>query len=258
MNDFLNPTNWKYTSSPEEGFSTVVSPENSCGKTTWIFRLNLSKGGRYRLQNQLLELNGLVTSGRARVAFHDESHQLKTRDSFYIPAGHPLEIEAVADLVVFIGGGPCEGKGHFFVRHYDLSLPLGARHQIHGRPPFQREVFMTLAQEDEASRLICGVTEGQPGMWTSWPPHQHTKDLEEVYCYFDIPLPGFALQLLSRVPGRIEAVHPVSNGDCVIVPEGYHPTVAMPGVRSCYFWVMVALRPESRRYDLAVNDPSYA
>jgi 5-deoxy-glucuronate isomerase len=116
---------------------------------------------------------------------------------------------------------------------------------------------MTINQETPGSRLICGITESEDGKWTSWPPHQHTKDLEEVYCYFDIPKPAFALHLASRKPGEVEAVHPVSDGDCVIVPEGYHPTVGMPGAKSTYFWVMVAHSKESRRYDLAVNDPNF-
>jgi 5-deoxy-glucuronate isomerase len=91
-------------------------------------------------------------------------------------------------------------------------------------------------------------------MWTSWPPHQHTEDLEEVYCYFDLPTPRFALHLSSRTPGIIEAVHPVSTGDFVIIPEGYHPTVGSPGGRSSYFWIMVAHRKESRSYELAKAD----
>ena len=143
------------------------------------------------------------------------------------------------------------------MRKYDLTLPLGNIHQTHGKPPYQREVFMTLAQEDLGSRLICGITEGEPGKWTSWPPHQHSKDLEEIYCYFDIPKPKFALHLSSRKPGEIEEVYPVSSGDFVIVPEGYHPTVGMPGVKSCYFWIMAAFSEKSRRYDLAVNDPNF-
>ena len=116
---------------------------------------------------------------------------------------------------------------------------------------------MTVAQQDEASRLICGVTEGEPGQWTSWPPHQHSADLEEIYCYFNIPKPQFALHLASRLPGQIEEVFTVSTGDFVIIPEGYHPTCGMPGVRSCYFWIMAAHQLSSRRYDLAVNDPNY-
>lgn len=113
---------------------------------------------------------------------------------------------------------------------------------------------MTLNQETPASRMINGLTWGAPGMWTSWPPHQHSADLEEVYCYFDLAPPEFALHLSSRSPGVIEAVHPVSTGDFVIIPEGYHPTVGSPGARSSYFWIMVAHRRESRSYELAKAD----
>jgi len=257
MKDVFSPLNWKYSSPEEDGFHPVVTPENSACKVTWVFRLNLSKGNSYTMEDKGLELNGAVIKGKARVKHASGTSDLYERDSFYLPANDTLEIEALEDLFIFIGGGPFEGKGTYFTRVYDLSLPEGDIHQVHGKPPYQREVFMTISQQDAGSRLICGITFGEDGKWTSWPPHQHSKDLEEVYCYFDIPAPEFALHLASRKQGVIEAVHPVSTGDCVAVPEGYHPTVGMPGSKSCYFWVMSALKPESRRYDLAVNDPHF-
>ena len=151
-------------------------------------------------------------------------------------------------------------RGRIKVAHHSEKDELEKQdsfYQVHGKVPYQRDVFMTLGPEDEASRLICGITRGEPGKWTSWPPHQHTEDLEEVYCYFDIPKPKSAFHFSSRREGEFEHIHPVSTGDCVLIPEGYHPTCGMPGVSSCYFWVMAAHRPESRRYDLAVNDPSF-
>ncbi len=249
--------NWKYASPEIQGLHTVVSPANSDLKTTWGFRLNLDAGSEYLLVNDLLELNGAIIMGKASLQLDAASYVLSERDSFYLPGNHHIKILAISNLIVFIGGAPCEGKGKFMVRRYDLTLPLGNIHQIHGRPPFQREVFMTISQEDPGSRLICGITEGEQGQWTSWPPHQHSNDLEEIYCYFDIPKPKFALHLSSRFQGEIEEVYPVSTGDFVIVPEGYHPTVGMPGVKSCYFWIMAAFTEKSRRYDLAVNDPNF-
>ncbi len=257
MIDLNDPKNWKYTSTDGEGFHTIVDPGNSACKVTWIFRLNLSKGKCFTLVDKDLELNGMVFKGKVSVNHENQAHTLNVRDSFYLPGGETIEIMAEEDMYMFIGGGPYEGEGDFFVRLYDLSLPHGEIHQVHGKPPYQREVFMTINQEVPGSRLICGITESEEGKWTSWPPHQHTKDLEEVYCYFDIPEPAFALHLSSRKEGRVEAVHPVSEGDCVIVPEGYHPTVGMPGVKSTYFWVMVAHSRKSRRYDLAINDPHF-
>jgi len=248
---------WKYKSPDSQGYHTVVAPDNSDLKTTWGFRLNLNAGHQYQITDENLELNGVVISGQATIGFNGNEHLLSVRDSFYMPSQTAVTIVAESNLVIFLGGAPCEGNCQFFVRKYDLSLPLGNIHQIHGKPPYQREVFMTISQEDEGSRLICGVTEGEPGQWTSWPPHQHSNDLEEIYCYFDIPRPNFALHLSSRIPGEIEEIYPVSTGDFVIVPEGYHPTVGMPGIKSCYFWIMAAFTEKSRRYDLAVNDPHF-
>lgn len=257
MEDRSHPSNWKYESPEEEGFWEIVSPENSACKITWVYRLNLSKNREYKLQHDKLELNCALISGAVKMNHKDNSYELEKFDSFYLPAKESLIITAKEDCSIFIGGGIFEKKGEFFTRNYDLSLPLGDIHQIHGKPPYQREVFMTVAQQDEASSLICGITIGEPGKWTSWPPHQHTKDLEEVYCFFDIPEPQAAFHYASRKAGKFEYVHPVSTGDCVIVPEGYHPTCGMPGVSSCYFWVMTAHKSESRRYDLAINDPSF-
>jgi 5-deoxy-glucuronate isomerase len=255
--DLHHPANWKYSSSDEPGLHTVVSPDNSACRTTWVFRLNLPAGTSHTLIDDALELNAVVIDGSVELDLDGRCEQLKKYDSIYLPAGKPVEMVATEDACLYIGGAPYEGEGEFFVRSLDLSLPLGDIHQVHGEPPYQREVFMTLNQEVPASRLICGLTWGDDGRWTSWPPHQHTADLEEVYCFFDIPAPQFALHLCSRTPGTVEAIHPVSTGDCVAIPEGYHPTVGMPGVKSTYFWVMAAHSQSSRRYDLAVNDPHF-
>ncbi len=252
-----HPANWKFTSPENEGFFQVISPVYSICKITWIFRLNLKKGNSYHLVDNKLELNGVIIRGKAVIIYNGNETDLQKFDSFYLPAEHELMIQAIEDCSIFIGGSLYEGKGSFFTRKHDLSLPIGEIHQIHGKPPYRREVFMTLAQQDAGSRLICGITTGDPGAWTSWPPHQHTKDLEEVYCYFDIPKPRSAFHFASRNNGEFEFIHPVSTGDCVIIPEGYHPTCGMPGVKSCYFWVMSAHSPERRRYDLAVNDPNF-
>jgi len=257
MENKNHPSNWKYSSTEEEGFFEIVTPENSACKITWIYRLNLASSSEYILQNDKLELNAAVIRGVVKISCNSENYNLEKFDSFYLPAKEKLVITATADCSIFIGGGIFYKRGKFFVRKYDLSLPLGDIHQIHGKPPYQREVFMTVAQQDEASSLICGITIGEPGKWTSWPPHQHTMDLEEVYCFFDIPRPQSAFHYASRKMGEFEYIHPVSTGDCVIVPEGYHPTCGMPGVKSCYFWVMTAHKKTSRRYDLAVNDPRF-
>jgi len=257
MTDRSHPSQWKYESPETAGMHEVITPENSPCKLTWVFRLNLAAGSRHELYRPDLELNGAVIEGSVKLIHENKTYQLEKLDSFFLPGTQKVVIEALEDAILFIGGSLNEGRGDFFTRKYDLALPLGDIHQIHGESPYKREVFMTLAQQDEGSRLICGITIGEEGKWTSWPPHQHTSDLEEVYCFFDIPKPKVAFHYSSRKAGEFEHVHPVSTGDCVVIPEGYHPTCGMPGVKSSYFWIMAAHSPKSRRYDLAVNDPNF-
>ncbi len=240
-----------------EGFHEVISPDNSACKLTWVFRLNLEPGESYTLQNERLELNGVSFTGRYQLESNGETYGLVKLDSFYLPGGKKVVITAIDKLAMFIGGSLFEDRGEFFIRKYDLELPQGIIRQVHGVAPYRRDVFMCVDQEAEASRIITGITVGDAGMWTSWPPHQHSDHLEEVYCYFDIPRPKSAFHYASRVAGEFEAIHPVSSGDCVVIPEGYHPTLGMPGVKSSYYWIMSAHRPESRRYDLVVNDPNF-
>ena len=118
-----------------------------------------------------------------------------------------------------------EGIGHAFFRSFDLSQPVGDIHQIRGEGIGQREVMMTLSDKDEASRLICGLTWGGEGAWTSWPPHRHEKDLEEVYCYFGMPLPHFGFHISYLKSGEVEDIvpHTVHSGTMVEAPVGDHP-----------------------------------
>jgi 5-deoxy-glucuronate isomerase len=39
-----------------------------------------------------------------------------------------------------------------------------------------------------------------------------------------------------------------------LADHGYHPTVATPGTRNIYFWVLAALDPSKRSYKKAVTD----
>ncbi|MFR2253549.1 MAG: 5-deoxy-glucuronate isomerase, partial [Clostridium sp.] len=81
-----------------------------------------------------------------------------------------------------------------------------------------------------------------------------------VYCYFDMDDPHFGLHLSYVEPGDTHGVvaHTVKSGTMILAPRGYHPTVAAPGTRNTYLWVLAAHSHKSRRYDLAVLDPKRA
>lgn len=250
---------WNITSPEEEGLHKCVQPGIQDCKAAYAYRLNLKEKSSYILESGELEMNPVLLKGKAKIscsAFEDELNKL---DSFYIPGGMTVEIEALENCIFYIGAAVCEGYGKAFLRKFDKDLPLGEIHQIHGEGVGQREVFFTINPEVEASRLLCGLTWGGNGAWTSWPPHQHEKDLEEVYCYFDMDVPKFGFHISYLKSGEVEdaIAHTIRSGSMILAPLGYHPTVASPGTQNTYFWILAAHSHSSRRYDLAVLDPVY-
>lgn len=250
---------WKISSSDHEGLHKCIQPGVQDCKVAHIYRLNLKAGDTTILESGELEMNPVLIKGRAEVSGEVFCEKMETLDSFYITGSMSVEIKATEDCVFYIGGAVCEGFGKPFFRRFDKSLPLGEIHQIHGHGAGRREVFFTLNPEMESSRLLCGLTWGADGAWTSWPPHQHEQDLEEVYCYFDMDEPQFGFHISYLKSGDVEDIvaHVVRSGSMVLAPQGYHPTVASPGTRNTYFWVLAAHSHDSRRYDLAVLDPVF-
>jgi 5-deoxy-glucuronate isomerase len=252
---------WRVQSPEAPGFHEVFIPGKSDCQALSVFRLNLPKGESHEVGNVKLELNAALISGAASLTSGPLAGKtMKRFDSFYLPGAVSARVEAVEDCVFYIAGALYEGIGAPFFRAYDPSLPIGDIHQVHGAGAGRREVMFTLDPKTPASNLLCGLTWGGVGTWTSWPPHQHEKDLEEAYCYFDMPHPKFGLHISYLKSGQFDDLiaHPVWSGTMVLAPEGYHPTAASPAVRNTYFWCMASFRPSSRRYDAAMPDPLLA
>lgn len=250
---------WSVQSPEEPGFHAVITPKTAECQEVQMFRLNLSANKSYRLETGALEMHPVLISGTAKLSDHSTINgDMNKFDAFYLPGKDAITITAVEDCIFYIAGAKYEGFGEAFFRAFDISQPVGDIHQIHGTGVGQREVMMTLSDKDNASRLICGLTWGGNGAWTSWPPHQHEKDLEEVYCYFDMPLPHFGFHVSYLKSGEMEDIvtHTVHSGTFVQAPAGYHPTVAAPGTQNAYLWALGALRHSSRSYHLAVLDPT--
>ncbi len=251
---------WSVQSPETSGWHTVIAPGSSASKVSYVFRLNLKKGEAYEINTGELEMHPVLITGKATLSGNADLPSAMDRfDSFYMPAKSKVTVTAVEDCVFFVGGALYEGIGSTSFRKYDPTLPLGDIHQIHGHDAGRREVMFTLDPNTAASNLICGLTWGGDGAWTSWPPHQHEKDLEEVYCYFDMPAPHFGFHLSYMESGKIEdcVTHVVRTGTMVQAPKGYHPTVSSPGTVNAYLWILVSFTPKSRSYTLAVPDPAY-
>jgi 5-deoxy-glucuronate isomerase len=122
-----------------------------------------------------------------------------------------------------------------------------------GGPGSSRQLHMLLAKNIEAGRLVAGFTVSEPGNWTSWPPHEHAKMLEEMYVYFNMPAPAFGVQLVYNRTDYPELVTVVRDGDAVLMPSGYHPNVSVPGHPICFLWAMAAHREGEDRQFGVVN-----
>ena len=252
---------WKKQSSTVVGLHTVVSPDTDDCEAITVMRLNLKKGDSEVVVSDKLELHAVVIQGSVTVNGENfKDLNLKRFDSIYFVKNHEVKFTCTEDCFIYIAGAIDDGIGEDSYRIYDPNLPLGDIHQIHGKGVGQREVSFTLDPNTKASRLICGITFGNVGAWTSWPPHQHENDLEEAYCYFDMDAPCCGMHYSYLESGKFEdaVVHKVTTGSVVIAPRGYHPTCATPSCRNAYFWALAAFRPTSRRYDLAILDPAYA
>src|ERR1035437_7581358 len=64
-------------------------------------------------------------------------------------------------------------------------------HFAAGSPSCERDLNIVIGKNVQAGRIMAGVTFSKPGNWTSWPPHEHARLLEEAYLYIDMPAPAW-------------------------------------------------------------------
>ena len=143
------------------------------------------------------------------------------------------------------------------VRYADISKDPSLKFTA-GVPTQQRNLNIVLGKNVEAGRLVAGFTMTEPGNWSSWPPHEHTAMLEEMYVYFNMPDPAFAIQLVYENTESPELVTVVRDGDAVLMPGGYHPNVSVPGHRMCFLWAMAAHREKlDRQFGVVHVQPGF-
>ena len=136
----------------------------------------------------------------------------------------------------------------------------GVEVEVRGYGDQERTVTPILMADRPAdSLLVCEVlTPG--GNWSSYPPHKHDVDdpptetfLEETY-YHRLRRPeGFGLQRVYTADRSLDETLSFTDGDCVLVPRGFHTVSAPPGYDLYYLNVMAG----PLRQWAVVNDPDY-
>lgn len=202
-------------------------------------------------------------SGTASVAAEDQQWTLGGRetvfdglgDCLYLPLGSAGVVTAVTDLEVAVAAAPATSR-------YDAVLvtPDDTQIELRGGGNASRQVNSLMLPAFPADRLHVIEVWTPGGNWSSYPPHKHERDhdgeaeLEETYYYrLRDPERGWALQRVYSPERDFDLVQTVRDGDLLLIPWGYHTTVAAHGQDLYYLNVLAG--PAPQRTLQAFQDP---
>jgi 5-deoxy-glucuronate isomerase len=245
-----------------KGRRISVVPGKTAARYLHYGRITLDAGDASLSFNSEEHETGLIClKGRARVKTEGETLELSQYDALYVPRDSAVEIQPMGEEGCDLAevSAPVERRYPLqFVAFKDVR-ENPKLHVIAGEPPSQRDLNVLIGSNVEAGRILAGVTFSRPGNWTSWPPHEHSRMLEEAYLYIDMPAPAWGVQFVYTNPDNPELVQVVREGDCVLMPKGYHPNVAAPGGQINFLWMMAAMREgEDRQFGVVNVQPEYA
>ncbi len=197
---------------------------------------------------------GLICmKGSCRVSVGGQPCDLDTHDAIDIPRGSSVEVATSGEVDLVEVAADVEGDYPLQVVRYAEVAKDPTLKFTTGGPTSSRDLNIVLGKNIKAGRIVAGFTTIHPGHWASWPPHEHSKLLEEAYLYYDMPAPAFGIQLVYDNPERPELVEVVRDGDFVMMPSGYHPNVSAPGQAMSFVWMMAAHREVEDRVFGVVN-----
>lgn len=169
-------------------------------------------------------------------------------DMLYLPIYSRITFSSKRGGVIMKYGAPCDRKAKFdHIRFADVDKD--DRHKVYGtvENSTRRDVWNYIDERFDSSRFLAGICRGADGGWTAWPPHEHGKEREEVYVYFNMGN-SFGAQFVYDNMDQPTMVALVRDGDVVTIPHGYHPNVGCPCGGIFYAYVMTSTQAEDRNF----------
>ncbi len=241
-----------------------VTPESAGWRYVGFEVLRLKPGDGRAGETGGREVCLVVLTGRARIAaggrdfgaLGDRTSVFEGSPvSVYVPARSTYAVTAETPLELAVCSAP--GEGRLPAR---LIAPEAVGMETRGTGTNTRHVRNILPQEAPAESLLIVEVITPGGHWSSYPPHKHDRDalpeesfLEEIYYHRVNPPQGFAFQRVYTDDRSIDQTMTVEDGDCVLVPRGYHPVGAPHGYDLYYLNVMAG---PQRRWCFR-NDPAH-
>jgi 5-deoxy-glucuronate isomerase len=241
------------------GRFVAVSPKNSVLGHLNYARIRLGgEQSRTEFSTERRETGLICLHGQCTLVVNGERIAINQHDGIYIPRDSKVEVSTDSAVDLIECSAEVEGKYPLqIVRYADVMKDPSLRFKA-GSETTSRDLNIVLGKNIQAGRIVAGFTRSAPGNWTSWPPHEHTELLEELYVYFDMPPPGFGIQLVYTEPNKPEFVRIVRDGDAVLMPAGYHPNVAAPGHSINFVWMMAAhTEVEGRQFGVVNVQPGF-
>ena len=174
----------------------------------------------------------------------------------YVPNDDYMRLTAITDVEVALASAP--GYGNHAAR---VIRPDDIDTMNRGSGSTRRRIHNLLPETEPADSLLLVEVYTPAGNWSSYPPHKHDTDrepeesyLEETYYHRINPNQGFAFQRVYTDDGSLDESMAVANGNCVIVPRGYHPVGTAAGYDLYYLNVMAGPKRKWR----FTNDPNHA
>jgi len=214
-----------------------------CGRT--IFG---EKGGSVEVDSLDEEIGFICLKGNGTIQVGGRKYSLSKFDALYLPRESHCTVSSQTIFDLAECAAPSSKKYPVqFVRFEEVRKDPNLTRQA-GFEPYARNLNTLIGEKNvQASRLLAGVTFSKDGNWTSWPPHDHSQEKEEIYLYIDMPYPNFGIHLNYADFKDMEMVVPVWEGDAVAIKKGYHYNVATPGTVIGFLWMMAAIREEKDR-----------
>ncbi|WP_431688090.1 5-deoxy-glucuronate isomerase [Hahella sp. NBU794] len=228
-----------------------VTPENASWKYVGFQALALQAGEIWEGEFADAECCLVLVAGKATVeagadTFADIGERMSPFEKLppyavYVPPATRIRISAQTDLEVGLGLSS-QVSGQYPVR---LIKPDQVAMMNRGEGSNLRRIHNILMLDQPAERLLLTEVFTPSGNWSSYPPHKHDSDrlpeesyLEETYYHRINPAQGFVFQRVYNDDRSLDETMSVYDGDCVIVPEGYHPVGVPHGYESYYLNVM--------------------
>jgi 5-deoxy-glucuronate isomerase len=206
------------------------------------------KGGSSDVDSQDEEIGFVCLKGSGNIKVEGKTFPLGKYDALYVPRESHCRITSQGAFDLAEVAAPSSKKYPVqIVRFGEIKKDPDLAKQA-GFEPYARSLNTVIGEKNvQAARLLAGVTFSKDGNWTSWPPHDHSKEKEEIYLYIDMPHPNFGIHLNYTDYQDMEMAVPVWEGDAVAIKKGYHYNVASPGTTLGFLWMMAAIREEKDR-----------